>query len=290
MKKLQVGGAAAVIGLLIGLACWWVTTDQMDNEDRLNNADAFVYPNNGMIYYFELNSYRGRVDGILHELKLREESGRAPYIEEMKYPLSGKTTDKGYEFRVIKQGNANRFQAWFSGPHLVVQQQGEGDDIRYNPVSHAQLATYVEALKQYHTEYREQVRRRDFFSQLSSVYGYWSSTKIGSSQLFIRIDEALLEGELSGTLLMMTDTGDPNRPYEESKYPLNGITDGSMMEFFTIIDGEKIKLKGYVDEAARGLDLSYGKSGPILSFHAVTEEEFNKHYHALKINTQHREE
>ena len=83
----------------------------------------------------------------------------------------------------------------------------------------------------------EKNRLNKFFSELETIYGYFYSADDESLQLFIKIDEALLEGELTGSLFMMADTGS----YEETSYVLNGITDGLMVQFFTIVDEKDTK-------------------------------------------------
>jgi hypothetical protein len=135
----------------------------------------------------------------------------------------------------------------------------------------------------YHSEENENNRLKKFFSDLASVYGYLYSTENGSYQLFVKIDEALLEGELTGSLLLMAYTEDTNNHYKETRYVLNGITDGHMVEFFTTVDGKKTKLKGNFYEGATGFDLSFWATEQELSFHAVTEEEFKQSYDGFKI-------
>ncbi|MBS4177712.1 hypothetical protein [Lederbergia citrea] len=126
------------------------------------------------------------------------------------------------------------------------------------------------------SEEKEKNRIRTFFSELNSVYGYLYTKENGKYQLFLEIDEALLQGELSGSLLMMADTGNKNNPYEETRYVLNGITDGHMVEFFTTVDGQKTKLEGNFIGATVGLNLSFWTTDQKLTFKAVTEEEFKK--------------
>lgn len=243
MKKLRYCGVAAVIGLLIGVVFWWATTEVKDRKDPLNKSDAFVYSDNRTLYWFELASRRGKVEGKLHQQKFIEEVGKAPFMEEKNSPLTGETTEKGYEFKVNNGGDIMTFDAWFSGPHLLVQKQGEKDNKLYNPVDQEELDEYVKAIQLYDSEQKENNRIKKFFSDLDSVYGYLYSTENGQFQLFVKIDVALLEGELTGSLLVMDHTGNKNNPYEETRYVLNGVTDGHMVEFFTNVDGKKTNWK-----------------------------------------------
>ncbi|USK87489.1 hypothetical protein [Peribacillus asahii] len=292
MKKLKYWGVAVVIGSLIGVAFWWATSEEKDQKDPLNQSDAFVYSDNGILYWFELTSQKGKVKGTLHQQKIIEEVGKVPFMEEKKSSLTGETTEKGYEFKVNNGGNIITFDAWFSDGNLLVQKQGEKDNEVYKAVDQEELDKYVKALQQglqmaiYHSEEKEKNRLRKFFSDLDSVYGYLYSTENGSFQLFIKIDEALLQGELTGSLLMMTDTGSKTNPYEETRYALNGITDGLMVRFFTTVDGKETKLEGNFHEGATRFDLSFWTTDQKLSFHAVTEEEFKQNYEEFKQKAQ----
>ncbi|WHY92951.1 hypothetical protein QNK12_05510 [Neobacillus cucumis] len=276
MKKLKYWGAAAVIGLLIGTAFWWATSKVKDLKDPLNKSDAFVYSDNGILHWFELNSRRGKVTGKLHQQRFIEKAGKSPFKEEKIYSLTGETTEKGYKFKVNNGGKITTYEAWFSGPHLSVQRQGEKDIRLYNPVNHKELDGYIKALKDYHAEENENKRIRNFFSDLRSVYGYLYTAQDNSFQLFVKIDEALLEGELTGFLLIMDDKG------KESRFVLNGVTDGRLVKFYTTVDGKTTKLEGKFHEGATGFDLSFWKTDQKLSFHAVTKEVFKQSYKEFK--------
>jgi hypothetical protein len=282
MKILKYWGLAAIIGLLISLVFWWAIIGVKDRMVPLNKSDAFVYSDNRTLYWFELSSRRGQVEGKLHQQKFIEEVGKTPFMIDEKYLLTGKTTEKGYEFKVNIGGEIMTFDAWFSGPHLLVQKQGEKDYKYYNPVDQEELDEYVKALKLYDSEQKEKNRLKNFFSNLDSVYGYLYSTEKGPFQLFVKIDEALLEGELTGSLLLMTHTGDKNSTNNETRYVLNGVTDGLMVEFFTTVEGKNTKLEGTFHQGATGFDLSFWTTNQKLSFHAVTEEEFKQNYEEFK--------
>ena len=116
----------------------------------------------------------------------------------------------------------------------------------------------------------EKARLNNFFTELDRIYGYLYTSEDESIQLFIKIDEALHQGELTGSLLMMVNTD----PYEETSYVLNGITDGLMVQFFTSVDGKETKLEGNFHEDALSFDLSFWTTDIKLPFNAVTEEEF----------------
>ncbi|MET3699738.1 hypothetical protein SAMN05877753_10152 [Bacillus oleivorans] len=132
----------------------------------------------------------------------------------------------------------------------------------------------------------EQDRLNKFFSDLTSVYGYLYSRENGSFLLFLKIDEALLEGELTGSLLMMEKTVNENNPYKETRYVLNGITDGIILQWYTTVDGISTKLEGNFHESAASFDLSFWTTDEKLLFHAVTEEEFKQSYEEFKTKVQ----
>jgi len=141
------------------------------------------------------------------------------------------------------------------------------------------------------SEEKENTRLKTFFSELKSVYGYLYSTENGKFQLFIKIDEALLQGELAGSLLIMeVDTEDKNNPYEERRYVLNGITDGHMVKFITTVDGKKATLEGHFIKGATSFDLSFWKTDEKLVFNAVTEEEFKQSYEEFKTKVKNRKD
>jgi hypothetical protein len=290
MKKLKWWGVSTFIGLLIGVVIWWLTGE--DPRDELNKSAAFVYRDQGVLYWFEFNSRIGKVEGKLHKKVIIEEIGREPLLEEKDYPITGKKTDKGYELQIKDHKEIRRFDAWFSEKNLSVQEQGESDVKIYQAVGEEKLGQYENELQQewenvlYYAEEKEKNRKRKFLSDLKGVYGYLYSSAKERFQVFLKIDEAFEQGEAVGTLLVMEDTGNENNPYQEVRYALNGITDGLMVEFFTTVDGQGTKLKGNFIEATIGLDMSFWMADKKLRFKAVTEEEFNQSYEEYKLKAQ----
>lgn len=127
---------------------------------------------------------------------------------------------------------------------------------------------------EYHSEQIEKERKNQFFSELNSIYGYYYSSKDGSIQLFLKINEALREGEVTATLHVMEHIGNGEKQYKETKYELNGITDGKILEFFTTVDGESVKLEGHFNGDAKSFDLSLWMAEEKVPFRAITEEEY----------------
>ncbi|HYK73319.1 MAG TPA: hypothetical protein VEV44_09395, partial [Pseudoneobacillus sp.] len=279
-------GVVVVIGLLFGFAFRWGTSELKDRNDPLNKSAAFVYSDNGTLHWFELTSRKGKVEGKFHQHKITGEIRKEMLIEREEYPLTGKKTEKGYEFKVNNSGEIMAYDARFSGPFLSVQKKGEKESKLYNPVNQKELDGYIESLRSYHAEEIEKRRLEKFFNDLHSVYGYLYSEENGSFQLFVKIDEALFGGELSGSLLMMADTGDKNIPYKETRYGLNGVTDGQMVRLYTTVDGKETKLEGDFLDGAAGFNASFWMTDQKLTFRSVTEEEYKQNYEEFKAKAQ----
>ncbi|WP_047985854.1 hypothetical protein [Ornithinibacillus californiensis] len=169
---------------------------------------------------------------------------------------------------------------------MIIQLDGENSKI-YTPVQNEELQTHLSELQEefdnvmYHAEYKENERIRKFFEEFRSPYGYLYTNEDQTIQMFIKIDEALLEGELSGNLLLMKKA---DNSYTETTYEFNGITDGLMIQLYTTIDGEQEKLEGnFYDGNASSFDLSFWESDERVWFGAVTEEKYNKQYEEIKV-------
>ncbi|WP_442600091.1 hypothetical protein [Neobacillus sp. D3-1R] len=286
MKKFTYRGMFPFIGILLIIGLWWGISKFKDLIEPLNQSDAFVYSNNAKLYWFELTSHKGKVEGNLHEEKLIDEMGKAPFIEKKKYPLTGKVIEKGYVFQVKKGEKMLSYDASFSGPHLSIQMQGNEERILYNPVDQKELNEYEKALLDYYKEERENEQLRKFFTELRKVYAYLYTSENSSYQLFIKIDEALLEGELTGSLLMVAETGNKDHPYEENNYVLNGVTGGNGVRFYTTVEGKETKLEGKFLNSVNEMKLSFWATDDILTFHAVTAEEYKQKYDEFKEKVQ----
>lgn len=135
-------------------------------------------------------------------------------------------------------------------------------------------------------EERQKERARAFFSALNKTYGFLHTAEDGSFQVFIQIDEALLEGEVSGSLLFMEHRGHYKRPYKETEYEIYGITDGYMLNLYTHVNGRQVNMKGKYHKFAESFDLSFWTKDEKLMFQEVTEEEFEKAYSDFKTKAQ----
>lgn len=270
--------------MLIGMAAWLAVSSAGDRKDPLNKAEAFAYKENGMLYWFELNSRSGKVTGKQHLMKVIEEVGGPPFLEEKHFSIRGEETGKWYELKVNHDGKTRKYSAWFSGPKLLIQEQGEKAPKVYKAAEKKEIEEYVKEIQReydkavYHSEEKEKTRLRNFFSDLNQIYGFLYSAEDGSYQLFVKIDEALLQGEVAGSLLMMAKTGNPGNPYEETKYAFNGITDGQILELYTMVDGKQTMLKGNFHGGAFAFDSSFWMAENKLPFMAVTEAQYKQSY------------
>ncbi|MCJ8007122.1 hypothetical protein ACFFF5_06410 [Lederbergia wuyishanensis] len=283
MGKLKYLGVAVLIVLLMGAAVWLVT---------FMKSEEFVYKDNGMLHWIEMTSRNGKIKGTYHQKEIIDEIGEVPFIEEKKYSFTGKTTENGFEL-VLKSGGENRqFDASYSEGDLFFREHGKSDAKLFQSIRKKELDDYEKELQEElqvaidESEEKFKSFIRTFFSELKSIYGYLYTAENGEYQLFVKIDEALLEGELSGSLLMMQQTGEKNNPYEEIRYELNGITDGHMLQFYTTVDGKSTKMKGNFHGDASSFDLSFWEANQKLTFNAVTKEQFKKNYDEFKAKVQ----
>jgi hypothetical protein len=148
MKKLKYWGVLAVIVLLIGTVFWWGISKVDDRKDPLNKPNTFVYSDNGIHYWFDLTSRKGKVEGTFYQQKIIEEIGKVPILEEKKFPLIGETTESGYEFRIKNSEKIMKFDAWFSGEDLLVQRQGEKDNNLFIAMDQKELHKNVKVIQQ----------------------------------------------------------------------------------------------------------------------------------------------
>lgn len=128
-------------------------------------------------------------------------------------------------------------------------------------------------------EYEEQERIRSFFTELRQDNGFLYTGE--EESFFLQFDEALLEGELTGSLLIIEHTDDNASQDIETNYQINGITDGHILELYTTVDGESVKLTGQFHDGADRFELFFWMREDPLLFRAVTEEEFNQFYEEL---------
>jgi len=288
MGKLKYWGLSVLTVVLIGAGFWWGTSRASDQKDPLNNSDAFLYHEEGSLYWFELSKRNEKVEGTFYQQKLIEEIGQVPLIEEKKYSVSGRTTEKGYELHINEDDQAVIYDARMDGEKLILQKQGENSSQTYKAIDKRQLQQYKNELQDeletaiYHSEKKEKDRLKKFFSEFNSVYGYLSSEENETFQVFFQVDEALLEGEVMGSLLLMEKLEDGS--YKETNYEVNGITDGLMIRLYTTVDGESTKLEGRFLESSQSFEISFWLTDKKLTFHVVTEDEYHERYKDFKEN------
>jgi len=290
MGKLKYWGLSLLAVVLIGAGFWWGTSKASDQKDPLNNSDAFLYHEEGSLYWFELSKRNEKVEGTFYQQKLIEEIGQVPLIEEKKYSVSGRTTEKGYELHINEDDQVVIYDARMDDEELILQKQGENSSQTYKAIDKSQLQQYKNELQDdletaiYHSEKKEKDRLKKFFSEVNRVYGYLSSEENETFQVFFQVDEALLEGEVMGSLLLMEKSEDGS--YKETNYEVNGITDGLMIRLYTTVDGESTKLEGRFLESSQSFELSFWLTDKKLTFHVVTEDEYHERYRDFKENSE----
>lgn len=272
--------------LIVIVSLWWAISDAKMKKEPLNQPDAFAYRDNGLLNWFELTSKKGKIEGKLHQQSIVDEVGRVPFIDERTYSLTGEVVDQDYVFRVNQDGNTVIYDARLTDSNLLVTKRGENEDTLFKAVNTEDLQHYNELLREqlqevlYHSEKKEKDRIKNFFNELKSYYGYVYQDE--AVALLITFDEALLEGELAGSLLKVTHKEDINNQYEEVSYELNGITDGLMIKLYTTVDGKDRTLEGHFNGDASQFDATFWMKDEKITFQAVNEEEFNKMFEELK--------
>ena len=125
------------------------------------------------------------------------------------------------------------------------------------------------------TEEMEKNRIRNFFDELNAIYGYYYRAEDYSFQLLLTIDEALYEGEISGSLLLMERTGDKQN---EARFEWSGITDGYIIKLYMTVDGEQKLMEGSFHGDTASFDVNFWTTNQKVMFQAVTEEEYKQRY------------
>ncbi|WP_071461518.1 hypothetical protein [Bacillus massilinigeriensis] len=271
--------AGVMIMLLISASIWWSNSKSGDPNDPLNMPYAFVYKGgNGDFYWFDITKRSGKVKGKFHQLNVVEEKSS---IKETAYPVTGKKTGKGYEIKISFKGKKQRSDVHFSGKNLLVKEKQGKFERLYRAVDKKEFDRVIENFQDeakranYNEEQFFNHHLDTFFSELDRTFGYLYARKNESLQLLLKIDEWTREGDVSGSLLVSTRS-DNKKPYEETKYEVVGITDGSILQLYTKVDGKETRLIGHFHGNASKLELSFWKTKHRLIYRAVTEEEFNK--------------
>lgn len=289
MSKFQNWVLIILAGALIVLLFWWLLSEKQDGKDS-EDKEIYLYSEQGELIWLELTNQQDKVKGKLHQKKVMDEIGEVPYMAEEEYTLIGEATEDGYIFEKTKDKESIELKANLTDSDISLEMPGEEGRKLLKPITSEKLTEYEEDIQQdldyalYHMEKKEKDRIAKFVSEFTSVYGYLYSEEDKPYQLFLRIDEALLQGEVTAELLLMEKTEDENKPYNETRYPTYGITDGLMLELYTDVDGESTVLKGNFHDSAASFDLSFWLADEKLLFRAVTEEEFNQKYEEFKAS------
>ncbi|MGE6630612.1 hypothetical protein [Bacillus sp. NPDC077027] len=288
MNKLKVWIVAIIVVLLVG-AGGWTAYQATAQKNSLNHSHAFAYKTKDHLSWFKVTETKGKVTGHLNE-KFVKESFLEPELFEDQYDLSGKVIESGYEFQV-KQGKENvTYEVRFSGKDLSVKKQGEKKSKIYKAIDQKKLTTYQKAIQdrydelEYTAEFRQDQYRRNFTEKFNAAYGYIYTAQDGSYQLFLTIDEALREGEWSGSLLVTTVPGVDCKPYKETTYEAFGLANGYTFHMFTdpLVKDMQKSIKGTVDAEAKVIEIPFWKKGGMLKLKVVTEKQYKKQVEAFK--------
>lgn len=285
MKKLIYSMLTVII---IGAAVWWGISIMNDRKEPINQSDAFVYAENSVLQWFDLSIRNETIKGTFNEKKIIEEIGKVPVLAEHTYKVTGTSTTNGYELQVQKDGSLEKYDAWFANDQFHIRSHIDGEIKILKGVKENELKKYMDDLQEqldiavYHSEKKEKDRIQKFFNDLRSKYGFLYRSDDESFQVFIKIDEAYLEGELSGTLTLMEKIDGQENPYKETKYEINGITDGLMINLYTTVDGKTVKMEGNFPNGADSFLLTFWMTEKEIMFLSVTEEEYKQSYEEFK--------
>ncbi|WP_010098897.1 hypothetical protein [Ornithinibacillus scapharcae] len=284
MSKLKKWVLILFSGMLIILLLWWLLPEKQEEEA------VYLYRERGHLTWLELTSQHDKVNGKLYQKKVVEEVGQVPYMEENEFTLAGEETEAGYTFTLKQDKKTIEVKANLVDSKLSLDIPGEEGSKQLRLVTIEELTEQQEAIQAdlddalYHMEKKEKDRIAKFVSDFTSVYGYLYAEDNKPYQLFLRIDEALLQGEVTAELLLMERTEDENQPYKETRYPMNGISDGLILKLYTDVDGVSTLLEGRFHDSVESFDLSFWLTDEKLLFREVTEEEFNQKYDEFKTN------
>lgn len=253
-----------------------------------SKEEVYSYSQKGELIWVELNNRKDKVKGTIHWKKVVEEVGQVPYLEENKFALAGEKAEDGYIITLKKDKETIEAKVSIINSELSLQILGEETSKPLKLVTKEELAAQQEVIQEdleyalYHMEKKEKDRIAQFVSDFTNVYGYLYSEDDRPYLLFLRIDEALLQGEVTAELLLMEKTEDDNTPYKETSYPVNGITDGQILKLYTDVNGKSTLLEGNFHDSAASFDLTFWLTEEKVQFRAVSEEEFNQKFEAFK--------
>ncbi len=291
VKKRKGWSVIVLFGVFVGVVFFGMIFLIEERKDPLLKSDVFVFHDINILHWFEFTSREGKLSGKLFQQEIIQKQEELPFMEEKEYAVIVETTEKGYLLKAQNGKESKVFDAWISGENLKVQKQRTKEYKVYESMNKKERDDHVKALQHDleigldQTEWLEKKRFAQFVSEVESIYGYLSTADNGSTQLFLTIDEALLQGEVTASLSVITKSKSDKDQYEERKYILYGITDGFMVEFYTTLDGKETKLKGEFYGNASGFDLSFWTTNEKLSFHAVSKEMFRQQYNTYKSKT-----
>ena len=269
-----------MIAILLVLGLIVVNWAIKEKDKELDFPAILMHKEAGVLMWVELEkANKAQVTGRFNQWIQVEDEGKESHIDVRPSMINANYKKNEYKWNVMDDGEKHTYHGWVSDGKFLVQPEGETEPTTLHPVDEATLQAEQTALEQAvestdeDAEYKEKNRLKHFFEKLNNVYGFVYASEDNHLQLFIKIDEALLEGEVSG-LLTVTEWDADEQTYQEKVYEANGITDGRMLEWFVEKEEESVKLEGSIQEEARWLELSYWNADQPLDYIAVTKDEY----------------
>ncbi len=269
---------AGLLLVLFGLTAFlWASGASEKRVEPVNRWDAFVLQEDGALSWFTLKKESKKINGTYHQRFINDDTNQPAFIDEQKYKVTGKETDNGYELS-LEGKERKTLEAWISGKDLSVKRAGQPVAL-YKSASESELEKHQAVLEEeleaflYDYEYKEQQRIKAFFDLLRSKYGYIHIEEDRSLMIFIQFHEALYEGELSGSMLVLNKSGSA---LQEEEYEINGITNGKSLTLFAPVDGKSVKLEGEFSDNLKNIRLSFWLTREKLEFHEADREELKR--------------
>ncbi|WP_027725136.1 hypothetical protein [Tuberibacillus calidus] len=265
-----------VIGLIVTISVFWFIGESYFSKTAGSQAKIFIYRDDHQLWWLSLTGRSHDVSGEYYRWTIQEKAGSPPTWQKQADSVTGKVTDDGYQLLMNRNGTKETFSAKYVDGKLMVK------GFPLTPVSQSKLKSYQQAFKEdweqtvYVAEQKENERLDRFFSDLRKVYGYLYAPDNSQEWLFLKVEEALREGEWSCTLQVVE-----KKPHRTTTYHLNGITDGLMAKLYTTVDGKSVTLEGKFRNVAKDLELTYWKTGETVHFQAVNETEYQKRWRSF---------
>lgn len=263
---------ATLLFFLIFFVIWDRTTTWNKKENVINEIPLFVNQEENLVQVIHLEVKKGKVSGIYYQYEVNREELN---LSEHNSRVSGVVVEQGYAIDFEKNGQKRNFLVTIEdGVLLLMDKEAERLE-QYEPFTEEELDHLLINLKgniQAEIEGNEaelKKWRNNFFEQFKRIYRYYAVSKEGEELFSISIEDALNEGEWWGELEVIDQT----TMEIKTTYPLNGITDGNMIEFYLEDGNKKIAYKGNFKENIEQFKVE-DKEGDNYVFQAIEKEAY----------------